>query len=117
MRSTHSGDRERGETTSVDGLTRSLRRVRAAQLDEIHAAIEARQWARAGYRSATDWLTVTSREAWGQCRLTVHLAERIQAMPHVKAAFTAGDLAESALRLLADTWSETNAAAFGRDEQ
>ncbi|MDX2378152.1 MAG: DUF222 domain-containing protein, partial [Acidimicrobiia bacterium] len=100
----------------VDELTRSLRRVRAAQLDQVYATIAAKAHLDRGYRSATDWLTVTSSEAWGQCRLTVHLAERIQHMPHVKAAFTSGDLAESALRLLADTWSDTNAAAFSRDE-
>ena len=102
---------------AVDGSTRSLRRLRAAQLDEIHAAVDTRDWARAGYRSPSDWLVVTSREAYGQCRLSVHLAERIQHMPHVKTAFATGDLAESALRLLADTWTETNAAAFARDEQ
>ena len=101
---------------AVDGLTRSLRRLRAAQLDELHTAIESRDWARAGYRSPTDWLVVTSREAYGQCRLSVHLAERIQQMPQVKTAFATGDLAESALRLLADTWTDANASAFARDE-
>jgi hypothetical protein len=124
MSSTGIDEREECRTASihvpvdaVDGLTRSLRRLRAAQLDEIHAAIEAKGWVRAGYRSPTDWLMVTSHEAYGQCRLLVHLAERIQHMPQVKTAFATGDLAESALRLLADTWSDTNAAAFARDEQ
>ena len=37
-------------------------------------------------------------------------------MPAVRAAFATGDLAESALRLLADTWTRTNAATFARDE-
>ncbi len=101
---------------AVDALTRSLRRLRSVQLDEVHTAVEAKGWVRAGYRSPTDWLVVTSREAYGQCRLLVHLAERIQHMPAVKAAFAGGDLAESALRLLADTWTDTNAAAFARDE-
>jgi hypothetical protein len=102
---------------AVDEATRSVRRLRAVQLDELHTAIDTRDWARAGYRSPTDWLVVTSREAFGQCRLTVHLADRIQHMPAVRAAFATGDLAESALRLLADTWTQTNAAAFARDEQ
>ena len=110
-------DAPAGALDAVDGLTRSLRRLRAAHLDEIHAAIGSKVWVRAGYRSPTDWLMVTSREAHGQCRLTVHLAERIQHMPHVKTAFASGDLAESALRALADTWTDTNAAAFARDEQ
>jgi hypothetical protein len=37
-------------------------------------------------------------------------------MPAVKAAFANGDLSESALRVLAETWTDTNATAFTRDE-
>jgi hypothetical protein len=124
MSSTGTDEREECQTEptqvpvdAVDELTRSLRRLRAAQLDEIHAEVGGRGWVRAGYRSPTDWLMVTSREAYGQCRLLVHLADRIQHMPQVKTAFATGDLAESALRLLADTWTETNATAFADDEQ
>ena len=125
MSSTRTDDREECLTESVDTvapvdvvdeLTRSLRRLRAVQFDEVHTAIATKDWVRAGFRSAAEWLTVASREAFGQCRLTVHLAERIQHMPRVKTAFASGDLAESALRLLADTWSDTNADAFARDE-
>ena len=117
MSSTRGHNQEMGPTDTVDGLTRSLRRLRAMQFDAIHAAIETKSFARSGCRSAADWLAVNSREAFGQCRLTVHIAERIQHMPKVKAAFATGDLAESAVRLLADTWTDTNAAAFARDEQ
>jgi hypothetical protein len=60
---------------AVDGLTRSLRRLRAVQLDELHTAIDTKGWVRAGYRSPTDQLVVTSPEAYGQCRLLVHLAD------------------------------------------
>ncbi len=109
-------EREESPTGTVDEVTRSLRRLRAVQLDEVHLAVGARVWVGAGFRSPTEWLMVTSREAYGQCRLLVHLAERIQQMPAVKAAFAGGDLAESALRLLADTCTDTNAAAFARDE-
>jgi hypothetical protein len=119
------GDHNREETLTgtvdavepVDVLTRSLRRTRATQLDAIHQAIEAETFTRSGFRSAAAWLAATSREAFGSCRVTVHLADRVQHMPRVKAAFATGDLAESALRALADTWTETNAAAFARDEQ
>ena len=60
---------------------------------------------------------VTSREAYGQCRQIVHLTERLHYMPKVKASFTNGHLAESALRILADTWTDDNAEMFARDEQ
>jgi hypothetical protein len=118
MRSTIDGGNPAGDPTDVVGaLTRSVRRLRAAQLDEIHAVNATRSWARSGFRSVADWLAVNSHEAFGHCRLTVHLADRIQRMPNVRAAFARGDLAESALRLLADTWTELNAAAFARDEE
>ncbi len=65
-----------------------------------------------GFRSPTDWLMVTTREGVGFCKLTLHLADRIQRMPIVKAAFADGDLAESSLRLLAGAWTESVADVF-----
>jgi hypothetical protein len=62
------------------------------------------------------WLVAATGESAGQCRVTLMLAERIQHMLSVKAAFAAGDLSESALRQLTDTWCEQIADAFGRDE-
>ena len=49
--------------------------------------------------------------------MTLRLADRIRHMPIVREAFGAGDLAESALRLLADAWSEQVAEVFARDEE
>ena len=69
-----------------------------------------------GFRSPTDWLATTTREGVGQCKITLHLADRIRHMPIIRAAFGAGDLAESALRLLADAWSPDVAEVFARDE-
>lgn len=42
-----------------------------------------------GFRSPTERLMVATREGVGQCKQTFHLAERLQAMPIVKAAFAA----------------------------
>jgi hypothetical protein len=50
-------------------------------------------------------------------RTTLHLADRIQRMPIVKERFADGVLAESALRLLADTWHDDIADTFARDEE
>jgi hypothetical protein len=110
----------RGAVTAeraVDQVTRAIRRLRATQLDEVHTEVSGGGWARAGLRSPTDWLLVTSNETCGQCRLLVRLAEWIQKVPAVRTTFASGDLSESALRLLADTWTDANAAAFERDEQ
>lgn len=103
-----------GDVVAVS--TRSLRRVRAEQLDLVHAAVESGRWS-GRFRSPTAWLVGATGESSGQCRITLMLAERIQRMVLVKAAFAAGELAESALRQLADTWCEQVADAFVRDEE
>lgn len=103
-------------TPSVDTATRGMRRLRAEQLDHVNAVVNGGSFYANGYRSATDWLMVTTREGVGFCKLTLHLADRIQQMPTIKAAFGRGDLAESSLRLLANAWAESVATVFARDE-
>jgi hypothetical protein len=97
--------------------TRALRRVRAEQLDLVHAAVATGRWSSGRFRSPLSWLVAATGESVGPCRVTLMLAERIQRMVLVKAAFAAGELAESALRQLAETWCEQVAEAFGRDEE
>ena len=104
-------------TPDVAASTRSVRRARAVQLDEVGGAVDAGSFCSLGFRSPTDWLATITREGVGQCRVTLHLADRIRHMPIVRDAFGAGDLAESALRLLADAWCEQVADVFPRDEE
>lgn len=104
-------------TPAVTASTRLLRQVRAEQLEQVHGQVSAAKFYRLGFRSPTDWLATTTRDSVGQCKNTLHLASRIQVMPIIKTTFAAGDLAESALRLLAEAWNETVAEAFARDEQ
>ncbi|MGA9278951.1 DUF222 domain-containing protein [Ilumatobacter sp.] len=104
-------------TPDVAASTRLVRRARAAQLDEVGIAVDAGSFFGLGFRSPTDWLTTTTREGVGACRTTLHLADRIRKMPVVREAFGAGDLAETALRLLAEAWHADIADAFARDEQ
>ena len=106
-----------GPAPEVADATRALRRMRAAQLDEIHRVVESGAYFRYQYRSATDWLASTTNESVGQCRLTLQLASRIQNMPIVKAAFADGDIAETALRLLGEAWDPSIAHVFARDEE
>jgi hypothetical protein len=94
-----------------------MRGFRAEQLDEIQAVVDGGSLYAKGFRSPTDWLMVTTREGVGPCKQTLHLAERIQVMPVVKAAFAAGDLAESSLRLLTLAWAPAIADVFARDER
>lgn len=109
--------RYHGAGPDVAESTRLLRTVRAAQLDDVAAVVESGSFFGAGFRSPTDWLTTTTQEGVGPCKITLHLAERIRKMPIVRAAFGAGELAESALRLLADVWQPQMAEAFARDEE
>lgn len=91
-----------------------LRRARAAQLDDIAAAVAAGDWR--SHRSPAGWLSASTGESLGACITTIQTAERLQQMPLVRAAFGEGGLAESALRLVCDTWSADIAVEFGRDE-
>ena len=100
----------------VTASTRLVRQARAVQLDEVGTAVDAGAFYSLGFRSPTDWLATTTREGVGACKTTLRLADRIRHMPIVREAFGAGDLAESALRLLADAWSIEVADVFARDE-
>lgn len=102
---------------AVDDATRAMRRLRAEQLDRVHAVVERAGFLGDGFRSATDWLAATTNESIGQCKVTLTLADRIQLMPVVKAAFADGVLAESALRLLGNAWHPDVAEAFAHDEE
>ncbi len=103
-----------------DGLADSLvaqRRARAEQFDEIAAAVESSSWRAMGFRSPTDWLATATSESIGHCTTSIAIARRLAHMPHVREAFRTGELAESAVRLLTETWHEDIAAVFARDEQ
>ncbi|MEP1126615.1 MAG: DUF222 domain-containing protein [Ilumatobacter sp.] len=102
---------------AVDAATRAMRRNRSVQLDEVDAVVNGGSFYARGFRSPTDWLVVTTREGVGFCKLTLHLADRIQKMPVIRAAFADGILAESSLRLLADAWVPTIADQFAHDER
>ena len=112
----HRVDSHRGVVSIIVDTSQAVRRKRgdgviiadgqraAEQLDEIHSVVDRAEFIRLGYRSATDWLAVTTGEGIGHCKRMLQLAERIQHMPIVKRSFTAGDIAESKLRLLTDAW-------------
>lgn len=104
-------------TPAVDAATRAVRRLRAEQLDEVDAVVNGGSFYAKGFHSPTDWLIVTTREGVGFCKLTLHLADRIQHMPVIKSSFASGVLAESSLRLLTGAWAESVADVFERDEQ
>ena len=93
-----------------------LRQRRAAELDEVYTALAAGVWHGGRFRSPTSWLVFETGESWGQCALTIRLAERVQSMPLVHDCFATGALSETALRLLCDTWTVGCADAFTRDE-
>jgi hypothetical protein len=101
---------------SVDDATRAVRQARAVQLDRVHMVVSSGRWHIHGFRSPLAWLTSTSSESAGACAATLELAERIQHMPIAKDRFERGDLADSAVRLLARAWHPDIADVFARDE-
>ncbi len=78
--------------------------------------MESGRWHVHGYRSPLAWLGATTTESAGVCAVTLELADRLQHMPVARDRFGRGDLAESALRLLARAWHPDIAAVFDRDE-
>ncbi len=107
---------EHHASIAVTHSTRVLRRARAVQLAEIRAVVESGAYFADGHRSPAAWLCATTRESYGHCTMSISLATRIIEMPLVQAAFAAGDLAETALRLLTEAWAPAVADAFARDE-
>lgn len=101
---------------SIAATTRLLRQVRARQLDEIGVVADSGAYFSDGYRSPTAWLCDTTHESYGYCTTTLSMAKRITRMPLVHESFRAGDLAETGLRLLTETWSAGIAEHFARDE-
>lgn len=104
-------------TPAVTAATRARRRARARELDEIAATIDRRGHARTGHRSATSWLAQATGESIGHCKATVTVVSRLPHLPLVGAAFRDGELAESALRALAEAWSADIADVFAESEQ
>ncbi|MEL6894346.1 MAG: DUF222 domain-containing protein, partial [Actinomycetota bacterium] len=103
-------------TPSVTNATKTRRRARARELDEIGAAIEHRQHTRNGHRSPTAWLAASTGESIGHCKGTVTVVARLPHLPIVGAAFRDGELAESALRALVEAWSADIADVFAESE-
>lgn len=103
-------------TPAIGAATRAVRQARAVQLDEILDVVDSGAYFTEGHRSPAAWLTTTTRESYGHCTATIALAKRIAGMPLVHTAFAAGDLAETGLRLLTETWAPSIADQFSRDE-
>jgi Domain of unknown function (DUF222) len=108
--------RQADPTPGVTAATVAMRRCRAEQLDEIHTVVQTGEYLADGYRSPAAWLSTTTCEGFGQCKITLRLAERIQHMSLIRTAFGTGTLAETALRLLVDAWAPDIADHFDRDE-
>jgi hypothetical protein len=103
-------------TPIIDAATRAVRQARAVQLDEVRFIVDSGAYFTRGHRSPAAWLCETTRESDGHCTQTISLAKRIVEMPLVHTTFAAGDLAETGLRLLTETWTPTVADQFTRDE-
>ncbi len=109
-------------------LRRAIRRLRSTprrgccgkhertSSTEIRAMVDSGAYLGGGYRSPAAWLVDATRESYGLCTLTLSMATRIIEMPLIRAAFHAGDLAETGLRLLTEAWAPSITDEFARDE-
>ncbi len=79
----------------VGSRTDAHRAAAIAEAERTHAA-EAE-----GFRSITEWLAALTGEPVGVARSQVAVAEALQVMPETRAAFAAGQVPESRVRLLA----------------
>ncbi len=101
---------------TVTAATRRRRIARARELEEIAQALDARRHRSGGHRSPTSWLAETTGESIGHCKATVTIVSRLPHLPGARAAFNDGELAEAALRVLAEGWSAAVAESYERDE-
>ena len=101
----------------VSNATRERRVARGVELAQIAAALGDCQHLSRGHRSPSSWLAEVTGESVGHCKATVTIITRLPEMPLIAAAVADGDLSESAVRLLADTWHPDIASVFARDEE
>jgi hypothetical protein len=88
----------------ADGLRRLARlsaRVEACRAEFIAEAEHCGAARQEGYFSTTAWLMALSGDPAAVCRSRVAVATSLEDMPHTKAAFVAGEVSESRVRLLA----------------
>jgi hypothetical protein len=105
-------------TGLADGLRRlgALDAQVAARRAEFIAEAERSDAARQeGYGSTTAWLMALSGEPAAVCRSQIAVAESLQDMPETRAAFAAGVVSESRVRLLAQA-KEVAPEQFAEDE-
>jgi len=96
-------------------VQREASRLEARRVELIAEADRRGLPGREGYGSTTAWLMALSGEPAAICRSRLGVAVSLRVMPETRAAFAAGELPESRVRLLA----EAQAAApeqFARDE-
>ena len=96
-------------------VQREASRLEARRAELIAEADRRGLPARHGYGSTTAWLVALSGDPAAVCRSRLGVAESLREMPETKAAFTAGDLPESRVRLLAQV-RESAPEQFARDE-
>jgi len=90
--------------------------LEAERLRRLAEIDRRRLFERDGHLSAASWLASRFRTAWGTAREHVRVARAFDRMHATRAAFEAGDVSLSSVRLLASA-HDTEPAAFGRGEQ
>jgi hypothetical protein len=105
-------DRVTGELVTALGEARRWN----ARITGLVAVAEKRDLARKqGYPSTTEWLMALSGEPASVCRSKIAVAEALADMPETRTAFTAGDLSESRVKVLAQAQALCP-EQFARDE-
>jgi len=101
---------------SIQDLHRQLERLHAATT-RASAAFEAGgTWEADGARSAAAWLATRVRSALPAARRRLRLGRALRHMPHVEAAWLAGEIDATHVAALAEARTPPSTDCFGRDE-
>jgi hypothetical protein len=104
-----------GET--VQALHRQVERLRAVCARATAAFDAGRGWEDEGARTAAAWVAARCGMPADTARREVRLGRALRSMPHVEAAWLAGEIGEAQVFLLAGARTPATAEAFARDEE
>jgi hypothetical protein len=104
-----------GVEESLRGLERLARRVEARRAEFIAVTDRRGIPGKRGFGSTTAWLMALSGDPAAVCRSRLGVAVSLREMPETRAAFVAGAVAESRVRLLAEA-QKLAPEQFARDE-
>ena len=98
-----------------DEFEKLARRAAAGKALVASRAADASEWARAGHRSAEDWLARKSGTGWREAESLLATSQKLNELPQTRDALVNGELSESQAREIANAATAGNEAALLAD--